>query len=70
MFLCPERSEVKAIRVPSGDQMQSRSSAGSKVSRVFPPRTRSKIQMSRVLVCGSRMLTASLLLSGERAGLE
>src|ERR1035441_9080284 len=70
MFLWPERSEVKAIRVPSGDQMGLILSAGSKVSRVLLPRSRSKTQMSRVLVCGSRMQTASLLSSGESEGLE
>src|SRR5258707_12441842 len=70
MSLCPRRLEVKAIRVPSGDHMESRSSAGSKVSRVLEPRSRSNIQMSRVFVCGSRMPTDSLLSSGERVGFE
>src|SRR5258708_11279097 len=70
MSLCPRRLEVKAIRVPSGDHTEFRSSAGSKVRRVLVPRSRSNIQMSRVFVCGSRMPTDSLLSSGERVGFE
>src|ERR1039458_2045092 len=70
MFLWPVRSEVNAIRVPSGDQTGFTSSAGSEVSRILPPRTRSKIQISRVLICGSRMQTGRLVLSGGRGGVR
>ena len=42
----PLRSEVKAIRAPSGDQIGLKSSLGSVVRRMVPPRE-SRIQMSR-----------------------
>src|ERR1700722_19594115 len=70
MSLFPSRLEGKAIRVPSGDHIESRSSAGSKVSRVLVPRSRSKIQISRVFVFGSRMPIANFVSSDERAGFE
>src|SRR5579862_3680725 len=66
----PLRFDVNAIREPSGAQTGLKSSAGSKVMRVLPPRTRSKAQISRVSVCGSRIPTANRLPSGDRAGFE
>ena len=52
-------ADKNTMRLPSGDQTGKLSSAGSTVSRVSVPRTRSNNQMSPVPSFGSKRVTAS-----------
>src|SRR3989442_6297497 len=69
-FPAPSRSEAKTMRLPSGDQMGRKSSAGSKVKRVGVPRAMSSSQISRAPLSGSEMAAATRFSSGEKKMLK
>src|SRR5437899_4276097 len=69
-FPGPSRSEANTMRLPSGDQMGRKSSAGSKVKRVGVPRAMSSSQISRAPLSGSEMAAATRFSSGEKKMLK
>src|SRR5687767_4129019 len=65
-FQLPNLLELKASRVPSGDQTGLSTSSGSKVSRVLIPLARSKIHKLAFRVWRSKIVIAICLALGDR----